>query len=233
MELRQIWAVVVRRWWLILIPPLIVAALSLRSWQTLLSPPVSYGMSARFIVGEPPLDATTGFDPRYYSWLTSEYVANGLEEWVRGRGYAERVTQDLAQRHNVQMPPEQFQGAVAADSDRSVVVLYLTQGTSGNLPAMMDSAVRVLSEQNADAFPQLGKQLAGVTVLAVSGVAANAPGLRDRLDLPLRVGLGLLAGLALAFFVDYLDPTVRNRGEVESAGWEVLGTIPGKRRWPR
>lgn len=230
MELRQIVQLLTRRWWLILIPPLVVAAVSLRNWQTLLSPPVSYTISARFIVGEPPLDAATGFDPRYYSWLTSEYVANGLEEWLRGRGYAELVSRDLAERHSVQMPPEAVQGAVAADSGRSVLILYLTQPTAGDLGAMMDSAVRVLSEQNAGAFPQLGRQPAGISVLSVSGIGTNAPGLRERLDLPLRLGLGLLAGIALAFVVDYLDPTLRNRGEVEAAGWDVLAAIPRRRR---
>src|SRR5688500_12392877 len=139
MELRQILALLWRRWWLVLIPPLVVSAISLRNWRTLVDPPASYSTAVRFTVGQPPADPASGFDPRYYSWLTSEYIANGLEDWVRGRGYAAAVSADLAARHGLSLPPEAVQGAVAADSARSVLVLYLTWGDPAQLAAMADS----------------------------------------------------------------------------------------------
>jgi capsular polysaccharide biosynthesis protein len=53
-------------------------------------------------------------------------------------------------------------------------------------------------------------------------------GLLDQLQLPLRVGLALGAGAGLALLVDYLDPTVRGRKELEEMGLPVVGEIPKK-----
>ena len=36
------------------------------------------------------------------------------------------------------------------------------------------------------------------------------------------------AGLILAFLVDYLDPTVRERKELEAMGLPIMGEIPKK-----
>ncbi len=232
MELRQIWSILVRRWWLVLIPPLLVAAASLRSWRSLISPPVTYSAAVRFTVGQPPLDPATGYDPRYYSWLTSEYIATGLRDWIHGYPFAQAVSADVQRRHNLTVPPEAIVGAVTSDSAHSLLVLYVTAGTAEETAAIADSAAHVLSDpaQNSAAFPQFGHGGAVVTPQDSIAVGANAPALRDRLDLPLRVGLGLLGGLALAFLVDYLDPALHTRGQVEALGYEVLAGIPRKRR---
>ena len=60
-------------------------------------------------------------------------------------------------------------------------------------------------------------------------VNAITPGLRGQLDLPLRVALALLAGLGLALLAHYIDPTVRDRAELERVGLPVLGEIPKER----
>ena len=51
-------------------------------------------------------------------------------------------------------------------------------------------------------------------------------GLRERLDLPLRLLLALAAGVALAFLLDYLDDSVRSAAELEEMGLAVVGEIP-------
>jgi len=53
-------------------------------------------------------------------------------------------------------------------------------------------------------------------------------GIRSQLDLPLRVGLALVAGIGLALLAEYLDPTVRDREEIERMGFSILGEIPKK-----
>jgi capsular polysaccharide biosynthesis protein len=53
-------------------------------------------------------------------------------------------------------------------------------------------------------------------------------GIRSQLDLPLRVALAVVAGLGLALLAEYLDPTVRERQEVEQMGFVILGEIPKK-----
>ena len=53
---------------------------------------------------------------------------------------------------------------------------------------------------------------------------------RDQLDLPLRVLLALAAGVGLAFLLDYLDRSVRERSDVEALGLPVLSEIPESNR---
>jgi capsular polysaccharide biosynthesis protein len=52
------------------------------------------------------------------------------------------------------------------------------------------------------------------------------PPLADRFGPVIRIGLGFLAGLALAFLAHTLDPMLRRREEVESLGLKVIGTLP-------
>ena len=62
---------------------------------------------------------------------------------------------------------------------------------------------------------------------------AMPPSLRNQLTGPaVRIALGFAIGLALAFLWHYLDPTVRERAELEVLGYAVLAEIPRRSRWP-
>jgi hypothetical protein len=51
-------------------------------------------------------------------------------------------------------------------------------------------------------------------------------GLRSKLDIPIRLGLALLAGVAGAFVLEALDRSVRGADELEEMGISVLACIP-------
>jgi hypothetical protein len=110
-----------------------------------------------------------------------------------------------------------------------MLTVSLTLADPDLLPQVLAGVVAVLTEENAAALPQLGGERATLTQLDEPVVNPIAPGIRGQLDLPLRVGLALLAGLGLALLAHYLDPTVRDRAEVERVGLPVLGTIPRER----
>jgi capsular polysaccharide biosynthesis protein len=84
----------------------------------------------------------------------------------------------------------------------------------------------VLTTQNAQALPQLGGENAILTQLDQPVVSQAPAGIRSRLELPLRVALALAAGVALALLVEYLDPTIRTREELQELGLAILGEIP-------
>jgi capsular polysaccharide biosynthesis protein len=46
------------------------------------------------------------------------------------------------------------------------------------------------------------------------------------MDIPIRVAIALLAAVALAFIVDYLDTSVRDARDAEQLGLRVIGEIP-------
>ncbi len=223
MELRRIWTILRRYWLLALIPASLVLALGLATWQPA---PTVYNAGVRFIAGQPPGAAAVDLDEqRYYNWLASEYVVNGLTDWIRGGRFAEAVSARLAAQ-GIDAPPGLIQGGLAVDNTRSMLTVSLTAGDPEVLASMLNGVVAVLTEDNAAALPQLGGQQAVLTQLDEPVVNAIAPGIRSQLDLPLRVALALVAGLGLALLAHYLDPTVRDRAGLEHLGLPLMGEIP-------
>lgn len=221
MELRRYWQMVKRRWLLMVIPAVVVAAVALLTY----SPPGPvYNVGVRFIVGQSPAaEAAVADQERYYNWLTSEYIVNGLTDWVRGTGFAEAVSAELAQQ-GVAVPPGAIQ--VGADNTRSMLTISLSYPESETLAAMMKATIQVLTEQNAAALPQLGGETAVLVQLDQPIVNQIPPGIGSQLDLLLRLAVALAAGIGLALLVEYLDPTIRDREEVARLDLPILGEIP-------
>lgn len=223
MELRQLWKIIRRRWVLALIPAVVVLALGVATWRP--APP-AYNAGVRFVVGQQPGAAAAEFDEqRYYNWLTSEYIVNGLTDWVRGGKFAEMVSKRLATQ-GIDVPAGAIQGGLAVDNARSMLTISLTAGDATQLEQMLGGVIAVLTEDNAGALPQLGGENALLTQLDEPVVNPISAGIRSQLDLPLRVALALAAGLGLALLAHYLDPTVRDREEVARAGLSILAEIP-------
>jgi len=221
MELRQYWHLFLRRWLLVVIPAAVVLAAGLITYQP---PPQAYNVGVRFLVAQPPqTDALTVQQERYYNWLASEYIVNGLTDWVRGRAFATAVSaQLLSEGKNV--PAGAIQ--VAADNARSMLTLSISYGDAETLAAIMDAAITVLTGQNGEALPQLGGVTAVIVPLDEPIVVPISAGLRSQLDLPLRIVLALGAGVGLALLVEYLDPSLRDKESLEKVGFSVLGEIP-------
>ena len=227
MELRQLWNVIRRRWALALIPAVIVLAVGVAMWRP--APP-AYNAGVRFIVGQPPGAAAAEFDEqRYFNWTTSEYIVNGLADWVRGGKFAEAVSNRLAAQ-GIDVSAGAIQGGLAVDNARSMLTVSLTAGDATQLEQMLGGVIAVLTEDNAGALPQLGGENALLTQLDEPVVNPIGAGIRGQLDLPLRVALALAAGLGLALLAHYLDPTVRDREEVARAGLAVLVEIPKEKK---
>ena len=78
----------------------------------------------------------------------------------------------------------------------------------------------------------IGHGSAKAVLIDGPGIGQAGRSLKDKLDLPIRLFVALLAGVALAFLWDYLDDTLRDRAEVEALGVALLGEIPREsRRW--
>jgi capsular polysaccharide biosynthesis protein len=225
MELRTYWNLLIRRWYLIAIPAAIVLAVSLLTS----SPPAPlYNVGVRFIAGQQPtIGSDTSDEERNNAWTASEYLTNSLTDWVRTGHFAAIVSDRLAEQ-GIDVPPAAIVAAAAADNARSTMTLSFTYHDPAVLQSIMEAAIVVLQERNADALPQLGDQPAEVIPLDPPIVNQIPPALRSRLDLPLRVILALAAGAGLALLIEYLDPTLRARHELEALGLTILGEIPKK-----
>lgn len=227
MELRGYYIIARRWWWLILLPPLVIGAYGLATYRPAAR---SYAASVRYTASQPAaLVDSPGYDPNYYRWLTSEYIVNALKDWVRTGDFARSVSAELASR-GVEIPAAAIGGALAADSVRSVLVVYLTWPDAAQTAAILDAATSALQAQNAAAFPQLGGLAAMVVPLDTPVPGPVAPSLRARLDLPLKVAWGLAVGLGLALAAHYFDPFVREKRDLDHLGLPVVGEIPRSRK---
>ena len=223
MELRAYGIILRRWWWAALLPALVVSGIG---FATYAQPVPAYAATLRFSAGLPPAAATAGgFDPAYYSWLSSEYFAAGLADWVHTGDFASAVSANL-QPDGVLLKASAVQAALSSDYARSMLSIYVRTASQADTAALAHAVTRVLQTQNADAFPQLGGTPAQVLALDEPVVALAAPGWNAILALPLRVLAGLGAGLLLAFGAHYLDPHLHTRSDAEQLGITVIGQIP-------
>jgi capsular polysaccharide biosynthesis protein len=230
MELRAYWEIVRRRWWLPVLLALLVAAISALQLRPWVARPPSYTASMRLLVGVLPASdaAATLYDPRYYAWLTSEYLVDDFTEVVRSALFAEGVSARLAAQ-DIVVPAGTIQGSAATGQQHRIITLSFGWGDEAQLAIIAEAAAAEITENASMYFQALGTEGAGVTVLDGPTTSAVGPSLRERLEWPLRVGLGLIVGVGLIFLLEYLDTSLRKRDEVEMLGLRVIGEIPKDR----
>ena len=231
MELREYWAILRRRWAAPLLLPILVAvfsALQLRPWQ---APPPAYSASMRILVGVLPLEGVEDgeYDPRYYAWMTSEYLVDDFTEVLASGLFASAVNARLAEKE-IAIPAGLLSASANTGKQHRIIRLTFNWHDAAQLQEIGAAAVAELEENAAAYFAQLGTQGAGVQVMDPPAVVPVGPSARQRVELPLRILLALVAGVGLAFLQEYLDNTVRRRTELEELGLPLLVAVPKQRR---
>ncbi|MEA3346247.1 MAG: hypothetical protein U9Q78_08450 [Chloroflexota bacterium] len=235
MELREYWRIVRRRLWLIVGLTLVVLVASLVTHSPA---PLRFQATSQFMVAvkpEPRSGDFYGYD-HYYTWLASEYLVDDLAEVIRGAAFAKGVEAALqAQGIPLSHP---LSGAFSASTKHRTLTLRIAWSDPEELRGIATAAEQVLVERSSGFFGQLEEGEAEIRSIDQPIVAPIGPGLRERLDLPLRLLLALVAGVALAFLLHYLDDAVYDRTEVEDLDITVLGELPphpGRQRffWQR
>ncbi|MBC7234993.1 MAG: hypothetical protein H5T69_04065 [Chloroflexi bacterium] len=230
MELRRYWRILRRRLWLVLSLLIIVLAGYLLLYH---EPPPNYAAHMRFVVGlEPETGAGVYYTyDRYYTWLTAEYLVDDLAEVVKSRAFA----QDVARRAGLGDSGGDaligaIQGSTSAGKLHRILTISLTWPNANELESLANAVVAALGEGGATYFAQLSTESAKVSLIDPPTVAPVGRSLRQRLDLPLRLAIALIAGVGLAFLLDYFDDTIRSRQDVAALGLDTLAAIPAERR---
>ncbi len=227
MELIVLWNVVKRRWWLIALPTAIAFGLALAKP----APEAAPGFTATVHVtaaqspGASEMSGGLYEDSAYYPWIASEHLIDALTDWVKTTSFSVEVSRVLAGR-GIEIEPEAMYGIFIADNSHSIMRLITTWHDAGQLEQIVDAAIEVLAERNQDYFPQLSTEPASVIPLDEIVIAPQPPPVTSRLSVILKGGVGFAAGVGLAFLADYLDRTIRNKQEIESLGFRVIGEIP-------
>ena len=224
MELILVLRILLRRGYLVLIPVLVAAVIvlpDLLNRQEAVSG--GYTITLRYSAAQV-LDAIPNRDGDFQDvWLASEFTVNAFTDWVRTSSFVAEIEQATTPQ-GAEMNPGLL--GVAADNSHSIGVLILSYPDSATLEAIAQAAITVLQNRAQAYFPQLGAQPAQVTVLDTPQVVAAPPPIGNRLAPFIRVGVGLFFGIMLAFLVEYLDPTLHRREQVEQLGLSVIAAIP-------
>lgn len=225
MELRDYARVLFRYWWLIV---LFVVVVGVGSWIFRAQPAPQYSASVRFTIGvdAPAPKDVTGYDPILTSYQASEYIRDDFVEIIQSDVFADDVNAILKKQGVTGVAIGRGNLGAAIEKQRRLMSLSVTWGNAEQAQKIAEAAVKNLTENNAKYFAQLGATGASITVIDHPVVSQVGRSLRDQMDIPIRVLIALLAGVALAFILDYLDTAVRDARDVESLGLKVVGEIP-------
>jgi capsular polysaccharide biosynthesis protein len=225
MELRDYARVVFRYGWLILALPISVG---MGSWIFRPTPSPRYSASVRLTIGVNALapDKAIGYDPILTAYQASEYIRDDFVEIIQSDVFADDVNAVLAKMGVNDVRVRKGNITAAIEKQRRLMSMTITWHNAEQAQKIADAAVKNLSENNAKYFAQLGSSGAMLTVIDRPVVAPVGQSLREQMDIPIRVIIALLAGIALAFILDYLDTSVRDARDVEALGLRVLGEIP-------
>lgn len=228
MELRELLKVLRRRWWIWLGLPLVTLAASLLLRQ---SPPPLFQASMRVAVGVEPRSAEEGAsDPVLDAQLASEYLADTFSVIVESGQFGRAVGERLIEA-GIPAPIGAIRGTTFTQREHRIVHLSVTWTTLEGAQVIGRAVAETLEEEGSQIITRyLQVPDAQVVLLDAPAVTVLGPSLRQRLEIPLRVGLALLAGLALALVVEYFDTRLYQREEVERLGLAVLGEIPRQAR---
>lgn len=225
MELGDYARVLRRYGWLIV---LLVVVVGVGSYIFRAQPAPQYSASVRFTIGvnAPPAKEVTGYDPILTAYQASEYIRDDFVEIIQSDVFAADVNALLAKSGVTGVTISKGNLGAAVEKQRRLMSMSITWGNAAQAQQIADAAVKNLSENNAKYFAQLGSAGATVAVIDKPVVSPIGKSLREQLDIPIRVVIALLAGIALAFILDYLDTSVRDAREAEALGLQVIGEIP-------
>jgi capsular polysaccharide biosynthesis protein len=217
--------ILLRRWWLVILPVILIVAVTLLTARA--APVVTYQVTMSFGAGfapEPIRPDAYNFD-RHYNWLASEYTAQGFSLIVSKGVFADNVTKRLTAKGMMLRAP--LAGAIRSEVRSSVFVVTLNWPDAQQAEQIAQAIVDELNENYLAYWPQLtGIEQSPVKLMDPIAAAPIAPPLRDRFDLPVRIALGLIVGAALALAWHFLDPAVRERRELERMGLNIVAEIP-------
>ncbi len=223
MELKQYWKILKRRLWIVILITLVTGVASF-----LVSPEaqVNYVASTRLILSVPPEEPNGEFFRynKYYAWVASEYLVDDFGELIRSQAFLEDVKAEL---EDPTVDINNLKAATRSERTHRILTLTTTSKNREQALRVANAAVQVIQKKSKYYLAQLEEEGARVRVIDPPTVVRESTQLRSSLNIGLRTILGFLAGLALVFFLHYLDSALYGVREVEQLlGVSVLGEIP-------
>lgn len=231
-ELREYWDIIQRRWWL---PAAVMLVALVASSIVGIRGATAFRSEMRIAVSTAPTTdpaVTMGFDPNYYATLTSEYVADDMSEFLTSRAFAGEVQRELA-GSGYRIDPASVVNATRAKKTHRFIDITITTPTLEEGQAIAGAVSRIVEDRAriAQYMKSLASQNTSLNLVTPPDTHRASTPLGVVSEIALRTVIGLFVGIALAFLVHYLDPSLRTRGQTEAElQLPVLGEIPRSRR---
>jgi capsular polysaccharide biosynthesis protein len=223
MTLKENIKAIARWYWLVLLPVVIVALYIALTYQP---PPPLYQVALRLATGGDPAEPLSEDYDRYYAWLSSEYIANGLADLAVTQGFAQRAAERLTE-NNLRVSGTQLHHAIASDNTQSVAIIYLTWHDADELATIAPIIGQTLIDVGGEFYPQMQRIGPVARIVDMPAPQPIAPSIRNQILQPgLRLVLASALGIGMALLVHYVDPFVRTEEDIKSHNITILTQIP-------
>lgn len=227
MELREYWEILRRRWGVVL--GLTVLALLSSVYSVGFGPQQISSYEVRMSLSlkpqAEPSSATFYTFSDYYGYVASEYLSDDVIKIVEGDAFLRQVQDHLASR-----PGGPAFGSIKGKKSHRVLEITVTSARAQDALDLAQGTAEILMAKPEVYIGQLTSQSVQVFLIDPPRVVGGGVASRAYLEIGLRALLGLLAGLGLAFLVEYFDDRIRGAAEVErELGLTVLAEIPAEK----
>jgi capsular polysaccharide biosynthesis protein len=253
MELRHYWNVIWKRRRLVLAIVLLVTVIS---GLMALTAKRSYEAEARFITRQDPSPDQVSqyftFD-RYYNWFSSEFLVDDYTQVVTSDAFAaatldvlhQNVDQNILARPDYgsltpqaiqeareainKLGPENVKAMMETDRKHRVLSIVVTASPKVVAKALSDAAATVLADARMRPIqgPQIDDRALFSQIDYANMIEIQSSTSKEIISAILRVIIGIVVALALAFLLEYLDNSVRDERDARRVlDLPVVGTIP-------
>jgi capsular polysaccharide biosynthesis protein len=225
MEWVYIYKVLMRRWWLVVIPTVLVGVWVAPSlFRQTTSPAPTYVTTFRYTAGQQ-RDAFGHIEGDLQDiWEASYKLVEALTAWIRTSSFRDEVASSATAK-GLSIDGGQLQ--IVSDNQRPIGQITIYWHDVDELDQIINAVIDVLLDRNTAYFaPQLGGQKAHVILLDDPQITTAPPSLPNRFAPLIRLAIGILVGVVLAFLADYLDTTIRETKELKRLGLDVIGVLP-------
>src|SRR4051794_26234164 len=223
MELKQYWNVIWKRRWLVLAILVLTAALSAAMFLT---SKLSYEADTKLTTRQEPVAGSpTGlflYQP-YANWIGSEFLVDDYTQIVASDAFANSVRAVLKDEPTLFGKPmtkvtnDDVKAALAADRKQRQLHVKITAPSKAEALMLADAVATVLTESKMT--PIKGQEVDDKPVFSQIDDATEdevtSSRSKELLNAVIRVIVGLVVALALAFLLEYLDGSVRDERDAQ------------------
>ncbi|MDA8217785.1 MAG: hypothetical protein M0Z94_09240 [Dehalococcoidales bacterium] len=226
MELRAYWQVLWRWRWLALAVAIVtfVASLAIQTRE-----PTLFQSTLRLAV-QPNIpqnqsSSTSPAEQVYYEYVSAELLIDDVMDLVKSPAFNAEATKKASAALG-----KPAYSTIDTEKMHKLARFTVTADDPQQAQAMAKAIGDLLLDPQGNYFKMFVQYEPTLTVVDEGNPVPASTASRVYLYMLLRVALALIAGLGLAFLLEYLNDTVRNSREVENAtGLRVLGEIPPAR----